>query len=452
MKHYKANAAGILTGLLMALGIAPLGSMPGYAQVTSVDEGYLLGVGDRLRLDVFNVPEYSGEFQVLADGTLNLPIVGGVSVQGMTLTQASEAVSQRYIEVIRRPYVTLSLLETRPVTVAVAGEIHRPGSYRFETQSTNLSDALQQAGGITQSANIRQIQIRRQRPAQQVDLLTVDLRQLVQTGDLAQDVLLRDGDRIFIPTASTISLEDARLLANTPFASNATTPIQVAIVGEVNRPGPHTLTPNAAGNDQSQPRIPTLTQAIQEAGGITQDANIRNIEVRRTTANGEQRAIAVDFWELLQQGDLRQDLPLQAGDTVMIPTAIALTPSELTELAAASFSADEMTVNVVGEVVRPGTITVEPNTPLNQAILAAGGFTTRARRGEVELIQLNPNGTVTRRDVDVDLSNNANLDSNPPLRPGDTVIVGRSGIAAFNDTLNSIATPLGVILRLFTGF
>jgi len=451
MKHYRANLAGVLTGLLMTLGIAPLTGLPGYAQVTSVDEGYLLGEGDRLRLDVFNVPEYSGEFQVLADGTLNLPIVGGVSVQGMTLAQASQSISQRYLQVIRRPFVTLSLIELRPVTVAIAGEIHRPGSYSFEGQGTNLSDALQQAGGITQSANIRQIQIRRQRPAQQVEVLTVDLRQLVQAGDLGQDVLLRDGDRILIPTGSALNLEDARLIANTAFASNVTTPIQVAIVGEVNRPGPHTLTPNTAGSED-QPRIPTLTQAIQEAGGITQEADIRNIEVRRTTANGEQRTIAVNFWELLQQGDLRQDLPLQAGDTVVIPTAIALTPSELTELAAASFSADEMTVNVVGEVVRPGTITVDPNTPLNQAILTAGGFTTRARRGEVELIQLNPNGTVTRRDVEVDLSENANLESNPPLRPGDTVIVGRSGIAAFNDALTSIALPLGVVLRIFAGF
>lgn len=448
MKHSSVWAS-IVLGLLAAEGIPPLVGTPAAAQASPVQADYLLGVGDRLRLDVLNVPEYSGEFQVLTDGTVNLPIVGGVTVAGLTLEQASQAISQRYLQIIRRPFVTLSLLETRPITVAIAGEIHRPGSYRFAAQGTSLTTALQEAGGVTQSANIRQIQIQRQRPAQQTDRLTVDLRQLVRQGDLGQDIVLQDGDRIFIPTATAANLDDARLIANTPFASQATAPIQVAVVGEVNRPGPHLLTPAAAAGE---PRLPTLTQAIQTAGGITQAANIRSIELRRFTADGNQRTLVVDFWELLQQGDLRQDLPLQPGDTVVIPTAIALTPSELTELAAASFAADEMTVNVVGEVASPGRVTVAPNTPLNQAILAAGGFTNRARRGEVELIQLNPNGTVTRRDIDVDLSENANLANNPPLRPGDTIVVGRSGIAAFNDTLSSIATPLGVLLRIFSGF
>jgi len=437
--------------LLMGMGSDGfVGAQRAIAQVPAADEGYLLGAGDRLRLDVFNVPEYSGEFQVLADGTVNLPVVGGVVVQGMTLAQASQGVSQRYLQVLRRPFVTITLLEMRPITVAIAGEISRPGSYTLAAQTPpSLTQALRQAGGITQAANIRQIQIRRQRPLQQVEVLTVDLRQLIQTGDLQQDLLLRAGDQIVIPTATALNLEDARLLANTTFASSEGVPIQVAIVGEVNRPGPHILTPDPDTIAPNQPRIPTVAAAIQEAGGITQTADIRSIQVRRRTANGQERVITVDFWALLQQGDLQQDLPLQAGDTVVVPMAIALTPNELTELASASFSADEMVVNVVGEVGRPGRITLPPNTPLNQAILAAGGFTNRARRGRVELVQLNPDGTVNRRQIEVDFDQGANLASNPPLRPGDTVAVGRSGLAALSDTLSNVAVPLGIMLRLF---
>jgi len=442
---------GVLVGVVLGwpAGIIPGGVQRAIAQVPT-DDGYLLGVGDRVRIDVFNVPEYSGEFSVLADGTVNLPVVGGVAVEGLTLAQASQLVSQRYLQVIRRPYVTLALLEMRPITVAIAGEISRPGSYTLDPQnSPSLTNALRQAGGVTQSANIRQVQIRRPRPYQQAEVLVVDLRQLVQSGDLGQDLLLRAGDQVMVPTATDISLADARFLASTNFASNEATPIQVAIVGEVNRPGPHILNADAADRPEGQPRLPTVTEAIQTAGGITQTADIRNIQVRRTMANGQERVIDVNFWELLQSGDLRQDLPLQAGDTVVVPTAIALTPDELTEQASASFSADSMTVNVVGEVRQPGAIAIQPNTPLNQAILAAGGFNTRARRGEVDLIRLNPDGTVSRREIDVDFSNSADLDNNPPLRPADTVVVGRSGIAAFSDALSNVAVPLGIMLRLF---
>lgn len=415
---------------------------------THTVDGYLLGAGDRIRIDVFNVPEYSGEFSVLADGSINLPVVGRVVVEGLTLTQASQVISQRYLQVIRRPFVTVSLLEMRPVTVAIAGEISRPGSYTLDPDTPpRLTMALQQAGGVRQSANIRQVQIRRQRATQGIDVLTVDLRQLIQTGDLRQDPLLRAGDEVVIPTATQTNLEDARLLASTPFASSEGTPIQVAIVGEVNRPGPHILTPDPASGE-GQPSFPTITTAIQTAGGITQNANIRTIQVRRPTINGQEQVLTVDFWALLRQGDLRQDLPLQAGDTVVVPDAIALSPDELTELGSASFAADTMAVNVVGEVGRPGSITLPPNTPLNQAILAAGGFNNRARRGEVTLIQLNPDGTVSRREIDVDFDRGANLATNPPLRPGDTVVVGRNGLAAIGDTLSQVALPLGVMLRL----
>ncbi|HEY9648400.1 MAG TPA: SLBB domain-containing protein [Chroococcidiopsis sp.] len=303
--------------------------------------GYLLGAGDRVRVDIFNVPEYSGEFPILADGTVNLPLAGAVLVRDMTLQQAAAAISSRYVSILRRPAVTVSLLQTRPITVA--------------------------------------------------------------------------------------------------------------IVGEVNRPGPYTLTPDASGGSIGSSAIPTVTQAIEQAGGITQLADIRSVEVRRRSPAGTQEIIPLDFWQLLQEGDLSQDLLLQAGDTIVIPTATALDPSEITELASSSFSADAMTVNIVGEVARPGAVEVAPNTPLNQALLAAGGFNTRARRGTVQLIRLNPDGTVSQQAIAVDFTQGLNSASNPSLRPNDTIVVGRSSLANISDTIGPFVSSFtGVfgILRL----
>ncbi len=132
---------------------------PSQSAPALLDEGYLLGPGDRLRIDIFNVQEYSGEYQVLVDGTLNLPLVGTVSVQGMTLSQASAELSTRYVQYLRRPIITLSILATRPIKLAIAGEVNRPGTYIGGAAPTGGGDVptvtrlIQQAGGLTQAAS-----------------------------------------------------------------------------------------------------------------------------------------------------------------------------------------------------------------------------------------------------------------------------------------------------------
>ncbi|MGA0199362.1 MAG: polysaccharide biosynthesis/export family protein, partial [Prochlorotrichaceae cyanobacterium] len=69
------------------------------------DEGYLLGAGDVIQVQIFDVPEYSGTYTIQADGSLNLPLVGLVNVQGLTLVQASAILSQALAPIVRRPFV-----------------------------------------------------------------------------------------------------------------------------------------------------------------------------------------------------------------------------------------------------------------------------------------------------------------------------------------------------------
>jgi polysaccharide biosynthesis/export protein len=424
---------------------------------------YLLGAGDKLKLDIYNVPEFSGEYQVLSDGTLNLPAIGALSVRGMTLKQASAEISTRFKKVLRRPVVTVSLLEARPVKIAIAGEVNNPGTYTVsptsETGIPSVTRMIQQAGGFTQSADLRMVQVRRRQPGKvgTSNSINVNLLQLIRTGDISQDLLLQDGDSIFIPTAASIDIAEANEIAAASFAPSEARAIKVAVVGQVNRPGPYTLqpstqapgttTPGAVGDSKS--RILTVTQAIQAAGGITSYADIYNIQVRRLTKTGEpERTVAVNFRKLLE-GDIRQDLPLQEGDTIIIPKAAAINPAEATELATASFSPDKITVNVVGEVTDPGAVEVPPNTPLNQALLAAGGFNRRASKGSVELIRLNPNGTVERRKIDINLAQGANEQGNPTLRNNDTLVVRRSGLATVGDTLGLFLSPVTGVFSLF---
>jgi len=128
------------------------------------EEPYLLGAGDRVQVEVFRLPDYGGEFEVLVSGTLSLPMVGQVFVEGLTLEAAEAAISQAYAARLRRPIVNLRLLSPRPLRIGIAGEVSRPGAYTLEregTQFPSLVAALEAAGGVTQSADLRQITITR---------------------------------------------------------------------------------------------------------------------------------------------------------------------------------------------------------------------------------------------------------------------------------------------------
>ncbi|HIK19051.1 MAG TPA: SLBB domain-containing protein [Leptolyngbyaceae cyanobacterium M33_DOE_097] len=429
------------------------------------DEAYTLGAGDRIRIEVFKVAQYSGENQVLVDGTVNLPEAGNVSVQGLTLKEAADVISARYAKLLKYPIVTVSLVTPRPLRVGVAGEVNRPGSYTLSTtegasQLPTLTRALQQAGGVTQMANIREVEVRRARRGGTEEVIKVNLWAFLQAGDLSQDITLRSGDSIFIPTAPTVDLRESVQLSAASFAADRSQPLNIAIVGEVYRPGPYTVTSSAdtgAAGDTGQTgggaeRPPTITRAIQVAGGVKPQADIRRIQVRRQTRAGLEQVIDIDLWKLLSEGDLKQDLILQDRDTVIIPEAKAVDTAEATQLATASFSPDSIRVNVAGEVKQPGVVRVPPNTPLNQVLLAAGGFNTRARQRSVELLRLNPDGTVTRREISIDFSKGINEQTNPALRNDDIVVVKRSGLTAFSDSLGTVVNPISSFLSIFSLF
>ena len=416
------------------------------------ESSYTLGAGDIVDIQIFRVPQYSGTSQVQIDGALTLPLVGKVNVEGLNLEEVSTLLSSRYAQYLKRPIINLSLSSRRQLQVGIAGEVSRPGSYNVqqgETDSSRLSQLIETAGGITQAANISQIQVRRPQGNGALTTFTVNLLALIRDGDLSQDLTLRDGDQVFIPTAQ-VPLENSALIADASFASDSSQPINIAIIGEVYRPGPYTLE-GTSGSDANSPK--TVTNAIQVAGGIKPRADIRKVQVVRPTREGTPQVFEADLWQLINSGDLQQDAILQAGDTVFVPTAIALTPAEVSQTASASFSPDTIQVNVVGEVQRAGTLQLPPNTPLSQAILAAGGFDkTRANRGEAELVRLQDDGTVVRETISVDFAEGINEENNPVLRNNDVVIVNRNGLASFTDTLGTVTRPLGGLFSIFRLF
>ena len=232
-------------------------------------------------------------------------------------------------------------------------------------------------------------------------------------------------------------------------------PLRVALLGEVERPGLYTLTLNEQSQTESKVNIsglPTLVDAIQKAGGITSLANLREVSLQRRLPGEPLRykRTRVDLLALVQQGDQLQNPILFDGDTIQIDQA-SEPVAEAIELASTTLSPDAIKVNVIGEVISPGIVSMPANTPLVQAVLAAGGPQVwRASRGNVELVRINRNGTATRERFQLNLSQGASNTKNPPLRDGDTVLVNRSGLAVASDAIGAVSNPLSGLVNVLT--
>jgi polysaccharide export outer membrane protein len=343
--------------------------------------------------------------------------------------------------------------------VGIAGEVQRPGTYSITPTGTSLpsiTQFLQQAGGILMTANLQEVILERQEP-NGVRQIQLNLQTLLETGNAQANITLRDGDTIFIPATISTDLSQLSYLVNASFVGQIPDVVNVAVIGEVFRPGSHTVTATTrtgkagtTGNTTRFGRFPTVTGALEAAGGIQATADVRQVKILRPTRSGADQVIQVNLWKLLESGDVTQDAVLQEGDTVIVPKATTLVPEEASQLAVASFAPSSITVHIVGEVVRPGEILIPPNTPLNQALLTAGGFSTRSRRNSVQFIRLNSDGSVASRNISIDLETGANDETNPILQNNDIVLVGRSAFTQISDTLDSLAGPLARFFTIFS--
>ncbi|NEQ27911.1 MAG: hypothetical protein F6K28_54750 [Microcoleus sp. SIO2G3] len=121
------------------------------------------------------------------------------------------------------------------------------------------------------------------------------------------------------PNSQTHELDKAQPNAQ----SQITQSIHIGVIGEVQRPGAYFLAQGVETQESStaQQHLPTITQAIQMAGGITQYADVRRVQVRRQSADGFTQTIDVNLYKFLSEGDLSQDIRLQEGDVVVVQHA-----------------------------------------------------------------------------------------------------------------------------------
>lgn len=156
---------------------------------------YILGPGDEIILDVFGASQSSAAMKVSPDGTIVVDKVGPVHVSGMTVAQAERALRQKVGQHYQSSDLKVTVGQTRAIVVNVLGEVNTPGTYSISAFSS-VFNALYLAGGITDIGTIREIKVIRNGRV----ISTVDVYDYILNGNLTGNIMLTDNDVINVGT------------------------------------------------------------------------------------------------------------------------------------------------------------------------------------------------------------------------------------------------------------
>lgn len=290
---------------------------------TTVPPDYRLNPGDELLIGLTGSVQASNlRLRIDSDGRIFVPRVGAVSVAGMRYGDIQELIASKVAGQYRNFRVAVSVAQLHGITVYVTGFAARPGSYTISSLST-LVNAVLAAGGPSGGGSFRSIQVRRNGQL----ISDFDLYDLLLKGDKGADVMLQNGDVIYVAPAGA----------------------QVAVIGSVNVEAIY-----EARKDE------TVYDMLLYAGGANTVADDKRLLVYNPTKSGG--------WIELSPSQVQTRIASR-GEIVRVLSAIGI---------AQPLYRQPAVVTISGEVANPGRYYVPPGTPVSAVIQRAGGLTGEA--------------------------------------------------------------------------
>ncbi len=262
----------------------------------SVPDNYRLGAGDHLVVQLFGSENDQYALQVDRSGNVSFPKLGPIMLAGLTFEDARALVEARVKDQILGARVTVSMGRLRAINLFIAGEVVVPGAYSVSALTT-VTQALFQAGGISDIGSLRHIQVKR--GGEQV--AKFDVYDLLLKGDVRGDVRLQSGDVVFVPPVKNI----------------------VTVQGAVNRPMIYEFVQGES-----------VADAVNMAGGLNEDGYGASISVVSKAVGDNLPTVAN-----VNINDKRTSAKLSNGDLVTV--------SETTQTL-------KNAITLEGAVVRPG--------------------------------------------------------------------------------------------------
>lgn len=300
-----------------------------------ITQEYVLGPGD-----VMSVTDLSSEDDkpastalapVLPDGTAVINYCGVIEAAGLSLREINTLVNEKAKKWYVRPEIIINLAKQRATQVYLLGELQHPGLYSPDsgggskggTDATGdmgggegkssgaggaassiftVSSALEMAGGLKDTADIRHIHVTRLHPKQVLD---VDLWKLMLDGDVSEDLVLQPGDVVYVPKggAEFNSADFGKVVSN----SN-----KVRVMGAFKSPGLIQM----SGDDD-------ILSVIARAGGLADNAKSGWVFLARTTRDGSVKTEKVPIGQkAIENPESRARVKVRPGDILVAKTSI----------------------------------------------------------------------------------------------------------------------------------
>jgi polysaccharide biosynthesis/export protein len=122
---------------------------------------YRLGLGDKLRIEVYRDAQLSQSVQIRPDGRITLPLVGDLEATGRTPIELRDVITQQLKDYMTNPVVTVIVVETKAPVAYVMGEVNHPGAVPLQDERLTVLQALALAGGLKDFADSKNIHILR---------------------------------------------------------------------------------------------------------------------------------------------------------------------------------------------------------------------------------------------------------------------------------------------------
>jgi len=243
-------------------------------------EPYVLGVDDVVAIQVYQSKDLDVTQAIRPDGKISILPSGDLQAAGLTVEQLRDVVRTRLSSIVRQPIVNVVVKEYHSRKVAILGSVQKPGLLSMQSDLT-LLEGISSMGGLSSEADLYRALLYRDDK-----VVPVDFDRLFRKGDLAQNVVLRPGDAVYVP-----SIRDNKIY----------------VLGEVGSPGVISWQGSIS-----------LLEVVSLVGGFTKDARPDTVLLIRGGIS-DPRLTLVDFQEITRSGKLENDVGLERGDVVYVP-------------------------------------------------------------------------------------------------------------------------------------
>jgi protein involved in polysaccharide export with SLBB domain len=260
---------------------------------------YRLGIQDVIEVKVYGHQDLGTTQTIGPDGAISILPGGSIQAAGKTVDELADEIKQRVSNIVQNPILNVSVDEYRshPLFIAdplvnvvaveinsrrisVLGAVKTPGIIKLRSPTT-IIDAISQAGGLTEDADLRDSIV-----LEDGKILPVSLEKLFKQGDFGQNIYLRPYSSVYVGS----------IRYNYAY-----------VIGEVQR----------SGKVNWEGRL-TLMDAVSQAGGITKDAKTDHVLII-SGGIAHPSLQLVDIGGFLYRGELQNNIGVERGDIVYVP-------------------------------------------------------------------------------------------------------------------------------------